>query len=249
MLDTSSSQRPFEKKRSGYGGTAYEAIQAAVAQEQENRRRLRWALAVALLAHLALFFIAFPEIQRQPLKVGSRQQQVYVIQPVRFQPPPPQVQQPIPKRKAKKIPIPDPTPDEPEPIREVDKLEVESDLELTDGIEVPFDIPPGPPAVGPYGPGEVMQVAGNVLAPEKIYAPTPTYSEEAREARIQGVVILQAIIDEEGTVAELKVIKGLPFQLTENTLETVKNWRFRPATLEGQPVPVYYNLTVSFSLQ
>ncbi len=94
-----------------------------------------------------------------------------------------------------------------------------------------------------------MKVGGGVLPPVKIFAPQPLYTEEARLGRVQGVVILEAIIDEDGNVREVKVLKGLPMGLTESAADTARQWRFKPATLDGRPVPVYFNLTVRFSLQ
>ena len=167
----------------------------------------------------------------------------YVVQQVRFQPPPPPQQQEIPKPKAKKVPIPDPTPDEPEPIRLEDEIEPDIDLPDTDLI---FDIPEGPPPSEPTGP---IHVGGDVQAPEKINAPSPQYTEIARKARIQGVVIVQAIIGKDGSVQNVKLLKGLPMGLDKAAMDAVKSWRFKPATLNGKPVSVYYNLTVNFSLQ
>jgi len=73
--------------------------------------------------------------------------------------------------------------------------------------------------------------------------------QSCRQARIQGVVILQAIVDSLGNVGYVKVLKGLPEGLTESAVQVVQEWRYEPATLHGEPVPVYINLTVNFSLQ
>ena len=103
---------------------------------------------------------------------------------------------------------------------------------------------------GPVGPGiGPMQISGNVLAPKRVFSPDPHYPEEARHARVQGVVILQTIIDRTGKVTNVKVLKGLPSGLTEAAVDAVSKWRFEPATLEGKPVAVYYLVTVSFSVQ
>jgi protein TonB len=141
------------------------------------------------------------------------------------------------------VPIPDPTPDEPEPIRIVEEIEQEIEVPLDDAV---FGIPEGPPASEPEGP---IQVGGDVKAPEKTFAPQPTYTEIARKARVQGVVIVQAIIDKQGNVTNIKVLKGLPMGLEEAAVEAMKQWKFKPATLNGKPVTVYYNLTVNFKLQ
>jgi TonB family protein len=79
--------------------------------------------------------------------------------------------------------------------------------------------------------------------------PEGLYPEEARQARIQGVVILQTIIDTLGEVKNVRVLKGLPSGLTEAAIEAVTQWRFNPATLEGEPVAVYYMVTITFSVQ
>jgi protein TonB len=92
-------------------------------------------------------------------------------------------------------------------------------------------------------------VGGDVKPPEKISAPQPQYTEIARKARIQGVVIVQAIIDKQGVVTNVKVLKPLPMGLDQAAAEAIKSWKFKPATLNGKPVAVYYNLTVNFTLQ
>jgi periplasmic protein TonB len=71
----------------------------------------------------------------------------------------------------------------------------------------------------------------------------------ARQVRIQGVVIVQAIIDCEGVVTSIKVLKELPMGLTESVAEAISQWRFEPARLNGSLVTVFYNLTVNFRLQ
>ena len=94
----------------------------------------------------------------------------------------------------------------------------------------------------------VLRVGGNVSPPLAIDRPPPQYTEEARKARITGVVILQTVIDETGEVQEVKVLKGQPGGLSEAAVEAVRRWRFEPALLDGEPVAVYYNLTINFTL-
>lgn len=98
-------------------------------------------------------------------------------------------------------------------------------------------------------PGEPLLVGGEVIAPVKLHAPAPSYTEIARKARIQGVVIVQAVIDERGDVVDVKVLKGLPMGLDAQAVEAIRQWKFKPATLDGEPAAVYYNLTVSFRLE
>ena len=75
----------------------------------------------------------------------------------------------------------------------------------------------------------------------------PTYPQLARSVRVQGVVILEAIIDREGRVENLKVLSGHPL-LVPAAFEAVQQWRYRPTLLNGQPVEVLTQVTVNFSL-
>lgn len=232
-------QKAPTKKAEVYEGAG---SQIFFLEEAEDRRTMRWAIGAAVLVHVIMFFISFPE-WKQNVEATKPKQKVYVVQQVRFKPPPPKQQQELPKPKAKKVPIPDPTPDEPEPIRVVEEIQPDVDLPQTDII---FDIPEGPPPAEPEGP---IMVGGDVQAPVKTFAPPPQYTEIARKARIQGVVIVQAIIDKAGNVTNVKVLKGLPMGLDQSAVEAIKKWKFDPATLNGKPVAVYYNLTVNFQLQ
>lgn len=218
-------------------------LQTFALEYEQDSRTLKYALIVAAVFHLILLAVNLPEMTHE-VQGEQKKPKIYVVQQVRFkQPPPKQEQQQVPERKKTKVPIPDPTPDEPEPIRLPE--EEQPDIEIPDS-DIFFDIPDAPPAVEPDGP---IIVAGDVVPPEKVDAPQPVYTETARKARIQGVVIVQAIIDKAGNVTNVKVLKGLPMGLEQSAVDAVKRWKFRPATLNGKPVAVYYNLTVNFRIQ
>jgi len=92
------------------------------------------------------------------------------------------------------------------------------------------------------------RVGGDVKAPVIEHRVEPAYTAEAARARISGIIIVEATIDETGHVAHVEVLKPLPFGLDQAAVDAVKQWTFKPATLNGNPVPVYFNLTVSFRL-
>jgi TonB family protein len=94
----------------------------------------------------------------------------------------------------------------------------------------------------------VFRVGGDVVAPRAIQRVPPIYPAEARKARVVGVVVLEAIIDETGTVDDVRVLRGLPFGLSEAATDAVRQWKFAPATKSGVPVPVIFNLTMNFRL-
>ena len=101
----------------------------------------------------------------------------------------------------------------------------------------------------PEGTGEILRVGGEISKPVRLGGSQPAYTELARKARIQGVVIVEAIIDKAGLVTNVRVLKGLPMGLDQSAVDAIKTWRFKPATLNGRPVSVYYSLTVNFRLQ
>jgi protein TonB len=218
-------------------------------EDGDDRRVLRWSLAVAAVVHAIFLLMTFTETQAEVEEVGRPSTAAYVLKPVSFKPPPPRQEKIQPKKpKAKKIPMPDPTPDDPEPIVEDVVLElVESDAPESDfAVDIPSN---GPPGFGAPGVGEIADIGGAVLPPKAIYSPKPHYTEEARQARVQGMVLLETIIDTQGNVAAVRILKGLPMGLTESAIETVKTWKYQPSTRNGKPVAVRMHLNVGFWLQ
>ncbi len=96
--------------------------------------------------------------------------------------------------------------------------------------------------------GPPYRVGGEISRPEKVSGDPPAYTELARRARITGVVIVEAIIDEQGNVSSTRVLKGLPMGLDRAAVDAVGAWKFKPAMTYGKPVAVYYTLTVNFKL-
>ena len=80
-----------------------------------------------------------------------------------------------------------------------------------------------------------------------VHKVTPQYPPLARQARIQGVVVLQALIGKDGGIQNLHVVSGHPM-LTNSALEAVKEWKYKPYYLNGEPVEVETTINVNFSL-
>ncbi len=102
--------------------------------------------------------------------------------------------------------------------------------------------PPPPKAV----PSRI-RVGGNVQQAKLLAQPRPNYPPLAKQARISGVVLLRAIIAKDGTVQQLEVISGHPL-LVQSAMDAVRQWRYSPTLLNGEPVEVVTEVQVIFSL-
>lgn len=108
--------------------------------------------------------------------------------------------------------------------------------------------PPQPPALPPGPKVEPVRRGGNVQQANLIHQVRPIYPPLAKQARVQGVVVLEAVITKEGAIESLRVISGHPL-LTQAAIDAVQQWGYRPTLLNGEPVPVITTITVSFALQ
>lgn len=129
-------------------------------------------------------------------------------------------------------------------------------------VKLPFDfVPPAdgaPPAaqtiilMAPTAPAHVapptrLRVSSGVMQGRVIHKVEPTYPSQAFQDRVQGTVILKALISKEGAIEDLQVISGDPL-LSGAAIDAVKQWRYRPYTLNGEPVEVDTQIVVNFTL-
>ena len=104
------------------------------------------------------------------------------------------------------------------------------------------------PHAGSGPPGIYMAGKQGVTVPEVIYNPEPSFSDEARKAKMQGVVTLLVVVGKDGHTYNLRVAQSLGMGLDEKAIEAVSRWRFKPATLNGQPVATQIAVVVDFRL-
>jgi protein TonB len=95
---------------------------------------------------------------------------------------------------------------------------------------------------------EPVRVGGDVQPPKKVKDVRPEYPPTALYARIQGTVILEAVIDTRGMVADVRVLKSIPL-LDEAAIEAVRQWRYEATRLNGEVVPIVMTVTVNFGLE
>ena len=106
--------------------------------------------------------------------------------------------------------------------------------------------PPIPPArIAPQP--RLYRVGGDVIAAHALYQPWPVYPPLAIMAHVQGTVVLQAILGKDGSVQDLKVLRGHPL-LVRAALDAVKTWRYQPTLLNSEPVDVLTEIDVNFNL-
>ena len=105
----------------------------------------------------------------------------------------------------------------------------------------------GPGEGGGYG-GGLYRVGGGVTAPVITYQVDAEFSDQARMAKYQGVVIVEFVVDTKGLPRNLRVIRPLGMGLDEKALEAVRQYRFKPAMLKGHPVPVLIDMSVDFHI-
>ena len=134
------------------------------------------------------------------------------------------------------------------------------DLPMSTAVGSVIPLPFGPPLIGaenkpaavqshptPSTPKQPIRVGGGVQAAKLLAQPKPLYPPLARSARISGTVHLQAIIGRDGTIRNLQLVGGPPL-LIAAALDAVRRWVYQPTLLNGEPVEVFTEIEVNFTL-
>jgi TonB family protein len=106
-----------------------------------------------------------------------------------------------------------------------------------------------PPAVPPQN-AQVAKSTINLpqLTPSCFYMPNPPYSNKAREAKFEGVVLVDAVVYPDGSVGDFRILKSPGLDLDDMVRKTMNEWKCRPATVEGKPVPTRVQFQLNFRL-
>jgi len=206
----------------------------------------RVGVVAAILIHAGIFAVTFPTIAQAPPEEPDQIIIPCVLYDVVPRQPPPPMEFTVPSfPDDATIIVPGPPEEDPfEPMeRELPPPPIYDDR-TTYGP--PFEVPLPPPPPDP--PPTIVTVNVEIDPPEVTHRVEPRYTEGARHTKIQGVVILDLVIDTEGRVESIQVLRGLPLGLTRSAVEAVEQWRFKPSTYNDNPVAVRYILTVRFTL-
>ena len=116
---------------------------------------------------------------------------------------------------------------------------------------------PPPPQPPPTATGDELinrtgvysAVPAGGTQPEELDRVMPRYPLIARQKNMGGAVVIRGVVRKDGTIDNVEIIKDLPYGLGEAAKEAVEQWRFHPATYRGEPIDVYYTVTVNFRLR
>lgn len=193
-----------------------------------SQRRLVWrALAGAIVLHGVVLVARMPHWGPDPVRVDAPMQQAMKIQFL-SPPAPPKAPPKPPEPEKKKIPRPDTHADEPEPVKEAPP-------------PPPPATPPGPPSA-PTQTGPVRVAAGQ--GPGIIKKVQPRYPPMAQTARIEGNVVVDAVILKDGSVSEVKVLSSSNPMFDQACVDAVRQWRFTPGSQD-----VILTVRVNFTLK
>src|SRR4030095_8756060 len=92
----------------------------------------------------------------------------------------------------------------------------------------------------------VYPVGNGVTEPIPVKNVQPSYTQEARDARVQGTIQLEAVIGSDGSISKVQVLKSLGYGLDENAAKALSEWRFKPGTKDGKPVNVRIQVLMNF---
>lgn len=142
-----------------------------------------------------------------------------------------------------------------EPARVTDTMSGAAPPQTASSEPPPIPLPasepiPEPVPVSPAlpGPGIYSAVPLGGTQPQEVDRIVPRYPPIARRAGIQGPVVVRGVVRKDGRIDDVVVIRDLPFGLGDAAREAVSRWKFRPATYHGDPIDVYYTVTVNFRL-
>jgi protein TonB len=214
-------------------------------KDPHGGRRFRIGIMAAMLIHAGIFAVTWPTVAQAP--PDEPEEVLYRVPIYDFVPrqrePEPTMEIELPK------PPSDSTVIAPGPPPEESTEPIERDaFEPPEGPVVVIELP-DPPPPPPDPPPTIVTADFEIAAPTIEYRVEPRYTEPARRAGIEGVVILELIIDTEGRVESVNALRGLPLGLTKSAIDAVKQWQFEASTYKGNPVSVRYILTINFNLR
>ncbi len=225
----------------------------------KTKQSLTMPISVGIHAVLVLAVVIVPILTSEELPEPTAAVRAFFVEPAAPPPPPPPPPPPAPR-----APTTQRTPVRPvtEAPRFVAPIEVPEEVRPEAGIDLGIEGVPGGVEGGVPGgvvggvigglpdappPVQAVRVGGQIKEPKKLKNVPPVYPDIAKQARVQGVVILECTISPQGRVTNVTLLKGIPL-LDQAAQDAVKQWVYTPTLLNGVPVPVIMTVTVNFKL-
>lgn len=212
-----------------------------------------YTLAFSIVLHLAVVpLIVIATLTATDTLPAPRRTSVFVqvmAPPVPAPPPMPPIARTVAVPAADAAPLVAPDGVQPETIDTtfVDTFAGAGVFGVVPGSEVAWSEPEPPPPLAAQA-VQPVRVGGAIRPPRKIKDAAPVYPPIAMAARVEGIVILEALIGADGAVDDVRVVRSYPL-LDGAAIEAVRQWRYTPTFLNEQPVPVLMTVTVSFVLR
>jgi protein TonB len=226
-----------------------------------HRTQQSKTLPVSLLLHTiaAALIVIVPLLSADQLPDPASAVKAFFVEPMAAPAPPPPPPPPAPRPASAPKVIPKPVVENTfvAPVEVPEEITPEESIDMgveggAGGVEggVPGGVVGG--IVGglpdaPPPPVQAVRVGGQIKEPKKLKNVSPVYPDIAKQARVQGVVILECTISPQGKVTDVKVLRGIPL-LDQAAIDAVKQWVYTPTLLNGVPVPVIMTVTVNFKL-
>jgi protein TonB len=213
-------------------------------KDPHSGTRFRLGIVAAVFIHAGIFAITWPTVAQAPPEEPDQIVIAHVLRNVVPRQPPPPMEFTVPNfPENASIIVPGP----PEEVSTEPLVRDVPPIPIDVAGPVEFVLPPPPPPTPDPGPSTGYPML-MVKPPEVVYSIRPLYTEPARRAGVEGVVILELVIDTEGAVQSVKVLRGLPLGLTKSAVRAAEQWRFKPCFFNERPTSVRFVLTVSFNI-
>ena len=216
-------------------------------------------ISLALHAIALILLVVVPIFSKEQLPEPTSVVKAFFVEPAAAPPPPPPPPPPAPKAPVvQQKPVPTEVPKFVAPVETPTEVKPEASMDLgveggvAGGVEggVAGGVVGGVVGGLPEAPAQVtepIRVGGQIKEPKIIKRTQPVYPDIARQARVQGVVIMECVISPKGTVTTCKNLRGIPL-LDQAAHDAVMQWTYSPTLLNGVPVPVIMTVTVNFKL-
>jgi periplasmic protein TonB len=255
---------PFRRVPAGRTATTLRFDPLVLPPSSSLRARgATFVLSVTAHAALAVVFVLLPLLLAETLPEPGAAVRAFFAAPVDLAPPPPPPPPPAAGPRPAQRPVPQARPVDPArftaPIEIPAEIKPEIGLDL--GVEggvaggVEGGIPGGvvggivgglPEAAPP--PARVVRIGGQLVAPKLVRQVPPVYPDLALQARVSAIVILEALVDTRGSVQDVKVLRGHPL-FDAAAMAAVRQWRYQPLLLNGQPTDFILSVTVMFNFK